>query len=1011
MRVIRCVTQRSRRSNAACTGLGAVLGARLDSQSSGDLPTLTRTSSVSTGGSNDLGQGQAAGAGLPKSLVPSTDNQPNVWHGAVQCRASRLRKRASNEWDRTCSAASAVPARSQFLRAPHSCGQGSTMKQNAELDERAKSEANGTATGPVQHRAPIGVLPGKVRVWGVNCELRRFFRVLLVAAVALGAALSLLWGDLLTATDNFHVVRLPTKRAAFESPDGRHSDVRPKEPPTPDKAVLFYLVDTTNFTTRPFAEQYLSKRIVVLDELQTHNLHHGKHSFAPYLHKGLAVHPRRTHDMTKAALFFIVFPYEVTMAGRITEEEQFEDPHLTESATLSMWKTLAGHPMVDELARRRRAGNRRAGVVFVRDGFRDSQKWLPMVQRKSIVSGNLGVALDRRASGASSVPSNVMLLTQDIVWTTPPTSKQLIMLPYLVNQCIGTGMDSPVKTNESLALDEEELQHPVISFLGTVDRYRVGGTVRRRFVQLLEAWKTASSADPARLPVFGDSGHTDGRKSDNFECRYAALLKASKFCAVLRGDSCTSRRLFEAVLESCIPLTISDGVVHSLPFASFLNYSKVSLWMKERDLLGSTVEDGLQDLQRLMAEDDHLLEERKRYLRDVASPALQIFPKGFRFKPSYSAEEVSQWLDPASLPVDTSPRMIDQVLDEASRVLLRPLGEPLLRVFSHDTVDEPLFWRNWRLMPRDRAEQDSMGFLRPGPSLFLNYASIHNGADRLVLDLAESMLRRKPSELPGGDGLTAPRIGFWAAKFNVLFKNNVEGPSWWTDMRIQWGQHVGPEGVRWRTSKPLGSKGRGEQGLEEGCLKDRLSSNDPALIYRMYPFFAAFESQALFCIVQNPFARLGSEYQQSAFRAKGFGDVNAWINETLAHVARVGGIRDIEFMNVIVKLNKELHGIDVLAKRGLASPITEHCQVYTTQVAYAATCHHVLKLEDLAKDYSLFEVLLRAYGVDITSLPVLDFATVARDGESFARDLNEASRALVREYYVDDFDVLGYSMY
>ena len=46
-------------------------------------------------------------------------------------------------------------------------------------------------------------------------------------------------------------------------------------------------------------------------------------------------------------------------------------------------------------------------------------------------------------------------------------------------------------------------------------------------------------------------------------------------------------------------------------------------------------------------------------------------------------------------------------------------------------------------------------------------------------------------------------------------------------------------------------------------------------------------------------------------------------------------------------------------------PIKEHCQVYTTQVAYAATCHHVLKLEDLAEDYSLFEVLLHAYGVNL----------------------------------------------
>ena len=241
-------------------------------------------------------------------------------------------------------------------------------------------------------------------------------------------------------------------------------------------------------------------------------------------------------------------------------------------------------------------------------------------------------------------------------------------------------------------------------------------------------------------------------------------------------------------MEGCIPLTISDSIVHSLPFASHVNYSKASLWMQERDLVESYLGEGVRHLKQLMAEDDQLLEERKRYLRDVASPALQIFPKGFRFKPSYSAEEVSQWLDPRSLPVDTSPRMIDQVLDEASRVLLRPLGEPLLRIFSHDNVDEPLFWRNWRLMPRDRAEQDSMGFFRPGPNIFLNYASIHNGADRLVLDLAERAINHTVSEWPGGDGLTATRLRFWAKGRNFLFNRIHNRALWWKNLNYDFGR-------------------------------------------------------------------------------------------------------------------------------------------------------------------------------------------------------------------------------
>ena len=58
-------------------------------------------------------------------------------------------------------------------------------------------------------------------------------------------------------------------------------------------------------------------------------------------------------------------------------------------------------------------------------------------------------------------------------------------------------------------------------------------------------------------------------------------MRNATFCLVLRGDTPTSRRLFDAIVAGCIPVIISDGK-HFLPFeVSALDYRLFSVRISE----------------------------------------------------------------------------------------------------------------------------------------------------------------------------------------------------------------------------------------------------------------------------------------------------------------------------------------------------------------------------------------------------------------------------------------------
>ena len=63
---------------------------------------------------------------------------------------------------------------------------------------------------------------------------------------------------------------------------------------------------------------------------------------------------------------------------------------------------------------------------------------------------------------------------------------------------------------------------------------------------------------------------------------YVGDLLRARYCLHLRGDTTTSRRLFDSVAAGCIPVIISDGV--NLPFESQIAWRRFAIFIPEDEV-------------------------------------------------------------------------------------------------------------------------------------------------------------------------------------------------------------------------------------------------------------------------------------------------------------------------------------------------------------------------------------------------------------------------------------------
>lgn len=65
--------------------------------------------------------------------------------------------------------------------------------------------------------------------------------------------------------------------------------------------------------------------------------------------------------------------------------------------------------------------------------------------------------------------------------------------------------------------------------------------------------------------------------------RYATELLKSEYCLHFRGDTTTSRRVYDAIAAGCVPVIVSDNT--HVPFTSSINWNAFTVAIPERALL------------------------------------------------------------------------------------------------------------------------------------------------------------------------------------------------------------------------------------------------------------------------------------------------------------------------------------------------------------------------------------------------------------------------------------------
>ena len=91
---------------------------------------------------------------------------------------------------------------------------------------------------------------------------------------------------------------------------------------------------------------------------------------------------------------------------------------------------------------------------------------------------------------------------------------------------------------------------------------------------LLNAYRSISDADVEIV---------DKDRGTNLipHAEYVKKLQRSRFCLVVRGDTSSSRRLFEAIVAGCLPVILSEGL--ELPFERRVDYASFAYFPSEME--------------------------------------------------------------------------------------------------------------------------------------------------------------------------------------------------------------------------------------------------------------------------------------------------------------------------------------------------------------------------------------------------------------------------------------------
>lgn len=115
---------------------------------------------------------------------------------------------------------------------------------------------------------------------------------------------------------------------------------------------------------------------------------------------------------------------------------------------------------------------------------------------------------------------------------------------------------------------------------------------------------------------------------------YDELLRTTTFCFVVRGDSTSSSRFFDALASGCIPIVVSDWIY--LPFQNLIDYSRFCIFVRDSEVMANPHK-FLQSLRGVSASKVQEMQEylfQARFLLDYSSahlfnPVTLLFVESF----------------------------------------------------------------------------------------------------------------------------------------------------------------------------------------------------------------------------------------------------------------------------------------------------------------------------------------------------------------------------------------------
>lgn len=240
-----------------------------------------------------------------------------------------------------------------------------------------------------------------------------------------------------------------------------------------------------------------------------------------WLYRSLMDHPNRTYDPAEADLFFIpMFPVMSFRVGKCMG--------MTHTSRMDMVATVL-----------------RDDPYFKRNGGSDHLIVCGWYKCRRVLRA-LNEVLHLNETALLSIHERLQ------PWSGWHCPEKLIIHPYVANAAI--------------------TQNPVDKpFLDRTTSFFFVGCVRRMLER--QNCRIIRYLRQSYIHV-----HNDCTKFKVDAQQYSEIVGNSKFCLVPRGDTYTSRRLYDAVAAGCIPVLQDGGIRDTLPFSWKLNYTEFAIF-------------------------------------------------------------------------------------------------------------------------------------------------------------------------------------------------------------------------------------------------------------------------------------------------------------------------------------------------------------------------------------------------------------------------------------------------